>query len=48
MTYVESLLHLFRSWRMSLRAARLVTEELGKCAGVEIDLSGTPLAGIEK
>ena len=36
--YIPVILGTARMGRMSLHAARLVTEELGKCAGVETDL----------
>jgi len=36
--FIPVILGTARMGRMSLHAARLVTEELGKCAGVETDL----------
>ncbi len=37
--FIPVILGTARMGRMSLHAARLVTEELGKCAGVETDLN---------
>jgi hypothetical protein len=37
--FIPVILGTARMGRMSLHAARLVSEELGKCAGVETDLT---------